>query len=161
MVFVVVRQPIAPEVIDQDVVGLAFRLAGRVRQEFHTQMAAERWAAEAQLRPGCFGVLRVVDAADVALSQRDVSERTGIDASDVVDLVDRLERAGFVRRRRHDRDRRRNVLEVTAAGQRAIERFEAVSRRVDEVILQPLTMAQRTELRRLLGRVVDHWNSPG
>ncbi len=144
----------------QDVVGLAFRLSGRIRQEFHAQMAGERWAADANLRPGCFGILRVVDRTDRPLSQRDVSERTGIAPSDVVDLVDRLEGAGYLRRRRHDHDRRRNVLEVTGEGRRANERFLAVSRRVDEVILEPLDDDERTALRSLLVRLVDHWERP-
>ena len=146
---------------EPDVVGLAFRLAGRIRQEFHGQMVGERWAVDAQLRPGCFGVLRAVGGAERPMSQRDVSQAIGIDASDVVDLVDRLERAGFLRRRRHDRDRRRNVLEVTTQGRRAIERFEAVSRRVDDLILEPLEAGDRTVLRQLLLRLVDHWEPPG
>jgi len=85
-------------------------------------MAAETWAADASLRRGCFGVLRVIERASTPLSQREVSALIGIDASDVVDLVDRLERAGFVRRRRDEEDRRRNVLELTTDGLRAIER---------------------------------------
>ena len=145
------RSPVTP-----DVVGRAMRLAAQVRQEFHAQMAEEDWPAKAHLRPGCFGVLRAVDAAHGPMSQRDVSAATGIDASDVVDLVDRLERAGFLVRRRHDQDRRRNVLELTAAGRQAIERFQAVSRRVDEVILDRLPEDERVELRRLLASVVGH-----
>ncbi len=165
MVSGVARQPdaaLGPVLTaEPDVVGLAFRLAGRIRQEFHSQMGDERWAVDAQLRPGCFGVLRAVGGAERPMSQRDVSQAIGIDASDVVDLVDRLERAGLLRRRRHDHDRRRNVLEVTTQGRRAIERFEAVSRRVDDVILEPLDAIDRAALRRLLLRVVDHREPPG
>ena len=50
------------------------------------------------------------------MSQRDVAARTMIDASDVVDLVDRLEAAGFLRRVRDPDDRRRYTLVLTPAG---------------------------------------------
>ena len=116
-------------------------------------MAAETWAADASLRRGCFGVLRVIERAS-PLSQREVSALIGIDASDVVDLVDRLERAGFVRRRRDVQDRRRNVLELTTDGLRAIERFEQVAVAVDDVVLRGLDEEERATLRHLLQKVV-------
>ena len=101
-----------------------------------------------------------VDRAGTALSQRDVAERVGIDPSDVVDLVDRLEAAGFVRRRRDDRDRRRYALELTGAGHDAIERFHAVARAVDDVVFDVLDPAERDQLRALLERVGGRYRRP-
>ena len=138
-----------------DVVGLGFRFAGVIRQEFTARMAAEPWAAEANLRRGCFGVLATIERAGGPVSQREVSERISIDASDVVDLVDRLERAGYVRRRRDERDRRRNTLELTPGGRDAIERFRAVARAVDDAVLRGLDDDERTTLRALLHKVVE------
>jgi DNA-binding MarR family transcriptional regulator len=138
-----------------DVVALAFRLAATVRREFSNRMVGEQWARDANLRRGCFGVLRVVEQAGGPISQREVAEQTGIDASDVVDLVDRLEAAGYLRRRRDDRDRRRYALELTPAGDAAIERFTYVSRAVDEAILSVLTAAERDQLRELMERVIN------
>ena len=146
------RQPTS--VADRSVVSLGFQFASQVRQEFAAHMAAETWAADARLRRGCFGVLRVIERAPTPLSQREVSALIGIDASDVVDLVDRLERAGFVRRRRDDQDRRRNVLELTPDGLQAIERFERVAMAVDEVVLRGLDEEERATLRHLLQKVV-------
>jgi len=146
------RQPTS--VADRSVVSLAFQFATQVRQQFAARMADERWAADVNLRRGCFGVLRVIERASTPLSQREVSARVGIDASDVVDLVDRLERAGFVRRQRDERDRRRNVLELTTAGRRAIERFEKVAIAVDEIVLRDLDDDEQATLRRLLQTVV-------
>ena len=144
-----------------DLVDLAFGLAGAVRREFHNQMSAEVWAHDANLRRGCFGVLRVIAESAEPVSQRDVAERTMIDASDVVDLVDRLEAAGFVRRVRDADDRRRYTLVLTTEGRRAIARFGRVAEAVDAAILEPLTPRQQGELRRLLRRVVGDQNSPG
>jgi DNA-binding MarR family transcriptional regulator len=138
-----------------DVVALAFRLAATVRREFASRMVDEQWARDANLRPGCFGVLRIVERTDGAVSQRDVAERMGIDPSDVVDLVDRLETAGYLRRRRDERDRRRYALELTPAGGQAIERFAGVARAVDEAVLAVLEPDQRVTLRALIQRVID------
>ena len=150
-----VRMGRQPTVERTDVVALAFRLAATVRREFASRMVDEHWARDANLRPGCFGVLRVVERASGPMSQRDVSERMSIDPSDVVDLVDRLETAGYLRRRRDERDRRRYALEVTEAGREAIERFAGVARAVDDAVLAVLEPAQRETLRTLIQRVVD------
>jgi DNA-binding MarR family transcriptional regulator len=144
------RQPTAERT---DIVALAFRLAATVRREFSTRMIDEQWARDANLRPGCFGVLRVVERADGPVSQREVAERTGIDASDVVDLVDRLEKAGHRRRRRDELDRRRYALELTPAGQDAIDRFTLVARAVDEAVLADLDPDERETLRALMARI--------
>ncbi len=149
------RQP------EADLVELAFGLAGAVRREFHTQMSTETWAHDANLRRGCFGVLRAIAESAEPVSQRDVAARTMIDPSDVVDLVDRLEAARFVRRTRDPGDRRRYTLVLTPRGRDAIERFGRVAEAVDAAILDPLTPRQRGELRRLLRRVVGHPDTSG
>jgi MarR family transcriptional regulator, lower aerobic nicotinate degradation pathway regulator len=143
------RQPTAERT---DIVALAFRLAATVRREFVARMVDEQWARDANLRRGCFGVLRAVEHGPA--SQREVAERTGIDASDVVDLVDRLETAGFVRRERDECDRRRYALELTPAGQDAIDRFTEVAQAVDEAVLATLEPDERDSLRTLIARIV-------
>jgi DNA-binding MarR family transcriptional regulator len=143
-----------PTIERTDVVALAFRLAATVRREFATRMVSEQWARDANLRRGCFGVLRVLERDDGPISQREVAERTGIDASDVVDLVDRLEQAGYVRRERDERDRRRYALELTPQGRDAIERFARVAREVDKAVLSVLDPEERDTLRSLMARII-------
>jgi DNA-binding MarR family transcriptional regulator len=143
-----------PTIERTDVVALAFRLAATVRREFAARMEREQWARDANLRRGCFGVLRVLERADGPISQREVAERTGIDASDVVDLVDRLEEAGYARRQRDERDRRRYALELTPAGHEAIERFARVAGEVDEAVLSVLEPDERDTLRSLMARII-------
>jgi DNA-binding MarR family transcriptional regulator len=143
-----------PTIERTDVVALAIQLAATVRREFANRMVSEQWARDANLRRGCFGVLRVVERADGPISQREVAERTGIDASDVVDLVDRLEHAGYVRRERDERDRRRYALELTPEGQDAIVRFARIAREVDEAVLSVLDPEERDTLRGLMARII-------
>jgi DNA-binding MarR family transcriptional regulator len=51
-------------------------------------------------------------------SQKELSRRIGFDESDLVELVDMLERAGLLERRTDPKDRRRHALTLTAKGKR-------------------------------------------
>lgn len=61
------------------------------------------------------GVLRVI-ARGEAQSQQEVAAMLGIDPTSMVALLDALEDRGIVARRPSDRDRRRNVVELTVDG---------------------------------------------
>ncbi|HZB47867.1 MAG TPA: MarR family winged helix-turn-helix transcriptional regulator [Mycobacteriales bacterium] len=134
---------------------LTSRLANLTRRAMGERMARERWAIDAGFRPGCVGVLQVV-AAGEPVSQREVSDRLLLDPSDVVSLVDILERAGLIDRRRDPADRRRYGLEVTEAGRKAAARLQQVTREAQEAVLAPLDDGERAALASLLGRIVAH-----
>jgi DNA-binding MarR family transcriptional regulator len=140
---------------DPDVATLTHRLAAVTRRAMGERMAAETWAHEAGFRPGCIGVLHVV-AAREPVSQREVSEALMLDPSDLVTLVDILEGAGLVQRRRDPADRRRYALEVTPRGQLAVVRLREINRETSEELLAPLDPDEREQLVGLLTRVVSH-----
>ena len=131
-----------------------FRLHNVARRALADAIADEAWVHEAGLRPGCFGVLRSVAASDEALSQRELSDRLGIDPSDIVGLVDVLEGAGLVERRRDEADRRRYALELTDEGWAAVERFDELAGRVSDALLANLTDAEQAELARLVAKAL-------
>jgi DNA-binding MarR family transcriptional regulator len=140
---------------EPEVATLTHRLAAITRRAMGERMANESWAHEAGFRPGCIGVLRVV-AAREPVSQREVSEALLLDPSDVVTLVDILEGAGLVERRRDPSDRRRYALEVTPRGQLAVVRLREISNEINEELLAPLDEQERAQLAELIGRVVRH-----
>lgn len=140
---------------EPDVATLTHRLAAITRRAVGDRMANESWAHEAGFRPGCIGVLRVV-AAREPVSQREVSEALLLDPSDLVTLVDILEAAGLVERRRDPVDRRRYALEVTPRGQLAVVRLREINRETNEELLAPLDEQERAQLAELIGRVVRH-----
>lgn len=140
---------------EPDVATLTHRLAAITRRAVGERMAHESWAHEAGFRPGCIGVLRVV-AAREPVSQREVSEALLLDPSDLVTLVDILEAAGLVERRRDPADRRRYALEVTPRGQLAVVRLREINRETNEELLAPLDEHERAQLAELIGRVVRH-----
>jgi DNA-binding MarR family transcriptional regulator len=93
-------------------------------------------------------------AAAGPTSQRDLAAATELDPSDVVGVLDDLDQAGFVRRQRDDRDRRRNLVEITPAGRRALGRGDRAAARVEQAILAPLDADDQDRLYALLYRIV-------
>ncbi len=63
-----------------------------------------------------------------AMSVRDLATRLAIRHQTAVELVDRLSDLGLVRRTRDADDRRRMLLRLTAAGQRALDTLSTVHR---------------------------------
>jgi DNA-binding MarR family transcriptional regulator len=90
------------------------------------------------------------------LSQRDVAERLRMDAGDLVGIVDALEEAGHVRRRRDPADRRRYALEATDVGHDFLEESLQARRRLNEVLFEPLSPDERRLFREMLLRVLAH-----
>jgi DNA-binding MarR family transcriptional regulator len=67
-----------------------------------------------------------------------------------------LSRDGLVGRRPDVADRRRNVVTITAAGQRRLRALETVLARLQDALLAPLSAPERDQLVTMLRRVVDH-----
>ncbi|WP_370963774.1 MarR family winged helix-turn-helix transcriptional regulator [Amycolatopsis sp. cg9] len=84
------------------------------------------------------------------LSQQSVADRLGLDRSDLVKVLDRLEAAGWVRRERDTEDRRRHVLTLTGEGRAMVAKTEQISGVVTEELLARLTPREQDTLHRLL-----------
>ncbi|MBE8520664.1 winged helix-turn-helix transcriptional regulator [Amycolatopsis sp. H6(2020)] len=84
------------------------------------------------------------------LSQQRVADRLGLDRSDLVKVLDRLEAAGWVCRERDTEDRRRHVLTLTEPGQATVGKVEEVSTAVTGELLARLSPGERETLHRLL-----------
>ncbi|MCU1456865.1 MAG: nicR 3 [Actinomycetia bacterium] len=130
------------------------------RRVFSEHLRGESWIADAGLRPGCYAVLSSIDALQPA-SQAQISADRGLDPSDVVGIVDTLERAGFVARARDTTDRRKYSLTLTPEGERALERLNVVATRVEDVIVGPLNGRDRASFERVLRRLVQGHSEPG
>jgi DNA-binding MarR family transcriptional regulator len=84
------------------------------------------------------------------LAQQRVADRLGLDRSDLVKVLDRLEAAGRVRRERDTEDRRRHVLTLTEAGRAAVAQVDEVSAAVTGELLSELSLDEQETLHRLL-----------
>jgi DNA-binding MarR family transcriptional regulator len=92
-----------------------------------------------------------------ASSQKEISERLGIDASDLVALLDDLEKAGLANRKRDERDRRRYAVMPTPAGAKALRQRLIDVERMNAEMLAPLTAEEQDELHRLLLKLFESY----
>jgi len=90
-----------------------------------------------------------------AVSQQELETGLLMDANSVVLLLNETEAAGFSVRRRDPADRRRHMVELTAAGRAAVERAEKAREGIEDDVLSDLSPEERKTLRKLLGRVLD------
>ncbi len=121
----------------------------------HELMANEQWAIDAGFRPPCLGVLAVV-ADRQPVSQRQISDRLGLDASDVVGVLDILQGAGLVERRRDPEDRRRHAVLLTPAGEKAAAHVAALRALAEDRTLGALDADERKQLAHLVHRALNH-----
>jgi DNA-binding MarR family transcriptional regulator len=118
------------------------------------RLVSERLDAEG-MRRYHFSVLVALDE-DGPDSQAALGRRLSIDRSDMVAVLNDLERDGLVARDRDERDRRRNVIRLTPAGRRTLKRLDARVQEAQAALLEPLSAAERRALKDLLARVVEH-----
>jgi DNA-binding MarR family transcriptional regulator len=125
---------------------------------FNGQRIARSFAGALQplgLRPPHFGVLRLIDG-NPGSSQRDLVERSMIDASSMVALLDELEAGGLAERRPHPADRRKRLVYLTPRGRKTLQRAQAVAVETATQMFSPLSgdeLATLTELLRKLAGV--------
>ena len=107
------------------------------------------------LHPMHFGMLTIL-AAEAPISQRALSDRTGVDPSTMVQRMDVLERQGLVERVRAEGDRRSYEITLTAAGRQVLEQLRKDAAVHAEAVFGVLEPAEREQLHRLLTKVADH-----
>jgi len=127
-------------------------LLGRTH-EAHRALAA-RALARVGISPKAFGALSVL-AAEGPLSQQRLAERTGIDRTTMVAVIDELERAGAVERRRDAGDRRAYALHITAKGRRLLPRARAIVLEVEQAFLAPLGAEDQRRLKAALRALLE------
>lgn len=106
------------------------------------------------------GVLFVL-AGHEPTSQQQAAQRLDIDRTTMVALLDTLEGKGLVSRHPDANDRRRNVVELTDAGQDTLRRATKASDDAERAFLAPLTPQAAHQLRNSLQAVVIHPDSQG
>jgi DNA-binding MarR family transcriptional regulator len=83
----------------------------------------------------------------------DLSRTISIEVSTLTRLVDNMEKAGLVERRRDAEDARAVALHVTAAGRRLTKRILPIAQRYEAVALKGFTAAEADRLKQALRRL--------
>jgi DNA-binding MarR family transcriptional regulator len=85
-------------------------------------------------------------------NQSDLSATLGMDATNVVALLNELEADDLVQRRRAPQDRRRHTVSLTATGRKRLKEIEELLTGVEQRVLDPLTPDEQRTLYALLSR---------
>jgi DNA-binding MarR family transcriptional regulator len=85
-------------------------------------------------------------------AQQTLIDALGLDASNLVALLNELEDAGLIVRSRDRSDRRRGVIELSAEGERTLAEVGRALAAVDDEILVALSGEERATLNDLLSR---------
>jgi len=86
--------------------------------------------------------------------QQDLADAFCMDANNVVLLLNELEQLDYVTRLRDPSDRRRHLVQITAAGRAALTDAERAQAAVEDEVLAALDADERRTLRELLGRAL-------
>jgi DNA-binding MarR family transcriptional regulator len=89
-----------------------------------------------------------------AMPQQALCGSMHLDPNNLVLMLNEVEGAGYVQRRRDPKDRRRHIVELTTAGERALEHAELGMQSVEDEVLSGLSHKQRVELGKLLAKAL-------
>jgi len=132
-------------------VGRLLRAAALVGAEI------DRFAAEHGLSRGEGDVLFTLRRAGppFRLKPSDLARSQLLTPGGMTARLDRLERAGLVRRRPSEEDRRSIEVELTPKARRMVDRLLPAHLENEERLLAPLRKADRAELERLLSKLIE------
>jgi DNA-binding MarR family transcriptional regulator len=127
-------------------------LTGRVHQQI-LRLVRQTDAFDEPLTGKHFGCLSVI-IEEGPLSQQELGQRICVDRTTVVAVVDDLEQAGFVHRKRNPDDRRAYALEATEKGRAWAVRARKAVLEAERELLAPLSAAERKQLVSLMQRLL-------
>jgi DNA-binding MarR family transcriptional regulator len=129
----------------QDQVGFVLRKA-------HQRHVAIFAAHIADLTPPQFAALaRLNDVGET--SQNQLGTLIAMDAATVKGVIDRLKARGLVELAKHDGDKRRLMVSLTAEGRDTVERLIPLAQAITEETLAPLSQKEAATLLRLLAKL--------
>jgi DNA-binding MarR family transcriptional regulator len=129
----------------QDQVGFVLRKA-------HQRHVAIFAARIGDLTPPQFAALaKLADVGET--SQNQLGTLIAMDAATVKGVIDRLKARGLVELTRHDADKRRLLVSLTAEGRETVERLVPLAEQITVETLQPLSSKEAATLLRLLARI--------
>jgi len=125
---------------------LMARLGEASRRRFHKALEPEG------LHPRHFGVMTML-AAHPGMSQHQLHEKTAIDPSSMVAVIDELEARGLAERRPDPADRRARQVFLTEQGEQALERIRGLAAGLQREFFGALTAEERKTLHALLHKL--------
>jgi len=125
---------------------------GFVLRRAHQRHVAIFAAHIADLTPPQFAALAKLHE-DGPTSQNQLGSQIAMDAATVKGVIDRLNARGLVELTRHEADKRRLLVSLTAEGRATVEQLIPHARQITEETLAPLNRKEAATLLKLLGKL--------
>ena len=93
------------------------------------------------------------EPGEEGLSQAQISERMLVNRATITSLVDRMEKAGLVRRAAHPNDRRYNIIKLAAKGRKLYENVEPLYMQKVRDVMALLNARELIEMADALGKI--------
>lgn len=89
-----------------------------------------------------------------AASQATLGEILGVDRSDMVRLVDSLEKRNLAKRVKDSKDRRRQIISITKKGSKSYQQLKPIVTKAEDKALDESTSKQLKHLRKLAKAII-------
>ncbi|MFF1384312.1 MarR family winged helix-turn-helix transcriptional regulator [Arthrobacter sp. NPDC058288] len=119
-----------------------------------------RALAEFDLKERSYSVLILANSG-LEPTQREMADFLSLDPSQIVALVDELEKRGLVARAPGKQDRRAKTVTATAKGGRLLEQAGEAARRAEAEVLDGLPAEESAQLKALLRKALWGAGLPG
>jgi MarR family 2-MHQ and catechol resistance regulon transcriptional repressor len=120
---------------------------------------SDRFFSQFGLTDAQFNILMILnDYEGEGMSQQELSEQLIVTKSNMVGLVDRLEKAGFVKRKSHPTDRRFYQVMLTAKGREMVENVKRSYFEEVDKMMSVLTDSQKKSLILSMGKLRHYLN---
>ena len=125
---------------------------GFVLRKAHQRHVSIFAAHIGDLTPPQFAALaRLADVGET--SQNQLGTLIAMDAATVKGVIDRLKTRGLVELSKHEVDKRRLLVNLTAEGRNAVERLIPIARDITEETLAPLSAKEAAIFMKLLAKL--------
>lgn len=137
-------------------------LLSLVRTSSLMQKLSDRFFSQFGLTDVQFNILMILkEHGSAGLSQQELSEHLIVTKSNVVGLIDRLERGGYVKRMSHPSDRRFNQIVLTQKGERLELKIEESYFTEVDKMMNALSGSQKRAVIRAMERIREYIISNG
>ena len=137
-------------------------LLSLVRTSSLMQKLSDRFFSRFGLTDVQFNILMILkEHRKEGLSQQELSEHLIVTKSNVVGLIDRLERGGYVTREAHPSDRRFNQIVLTSKGEKLEAKIEESYFKEVYKMMSVLSASEKRSVIRAMERIRDYIGNNG
>jgi DNA-binding MarR family transcriptional regulator len=124
------------------------------RAWYSLNQAFRRQTTHLEITPDQFTVMRTLLEND-GITQRELTQLMSSDPNTIASLLERMQKAGLLVRKSHEKDRRANRLHLQPAGKRKYEEAREIALALQKEALSVLPEDQRESFLEHLGLVAD------